>query len=112
MAKLHSYHYLDDEQFARDWVHARANNNGYGPRRIEQELRLKGLDATLVRRALSEVNNLEEQKERASAALAKRFGRQDLAEPRTRQRAIAFLLRRGYNNQIAYELLRQRYDEC
>lgn len=112
LTKLRSYNYLDDEKFAHDWAHSRAHGNGYGPRRIEQELRLKGLDAGVVRQALREVENLDNQKERAANLLARRFGRQDLNNPQIRRRAIAFLVRRGYNTRIAFELLRQHYDEC
>ena len=50
LEKLCSLNYLNDETFARNWAHSRAETCGYGPNRIEQELRTKGIDQALIKR--------------------------------------------------------------
>src|SRR5512143_443683 len=36
--------YLNDEQFARQWAASRVRSRGFGRRRLEQELRVRGID--------------------------------------------------------------------
>jgi SOS response regulatory protein OraA/RecX len=43
IAKLRSLNYLDDLSFAQIWARSRLESRGYVPRRVEQELRLKGI---------------------------------------------------------------------
>ena len=52
--KLRSLHYLNDETFARGWALGRAQGRGYGPKRIEQELKSKGIAQSLIRDVLRE----------------------------------------------------------
>ena len=53
--KLRSLNYLNDETFARNWARSQAQSRGYGPNRIEQELRAKGIAPTLLREVVSEL---------------------------------------------------------
>jgi len=73
LAKLRSLKLLDDEAFARSFAQARIEDRGYGPLRLERELRLKGLAKTLVGRILDETFAQNGGKERARALLGKRF---------------------------------------
>jgi len=54
LEKLCSLNYLNDETFARNWARSRAETRGYGPKRIEQELRTKGVAPALVREVVGE----------------------------------------------------------
>jgi regulatory protein len=109
--KLHSLHYLDDETFAHSWALGRAQGRGYGPRRIEQELRSKGIGQSLVREALREAFNQVDETERAKRLLTKHFKGGDLTEAKTLRRAAAFLQRRGYSSKVVFNLLRYSIDD-
>jgi regulatory protein len=109
--KLRSLTYLNDETFARSWALARAQDHGYGPRRIEQELRSKGLDEPLIRAVLRETFDQVDEGERARRLLTKHFKGGDLSEPKTMRRAAAFLQRRGYSSKVVFNLLRYSIED-
>ena len=97
LCKLDQQHLLNDRQFALQWTQSRAERQ-LGKRRIAQELRMKGISQELIASALEE---LDEQTQEESALLqaAKALKRSKPGEdPRkARDRAIAALLRRGYD---------------
>ena len=109
--KLRALNYLDDESFARNWALTRAQSRGYGPRRIEQELRTKGIGqpviGEVIRQALEQCDELKQ----AQRGLAKRFRGEGFRDPRAKRRAAAFLERRGYSTQVISELLQISTDE-
>ena len=106
MEKLRSLNYVNDETFARNWARSRAHSRGYGPNRIEQELRAKGIAPTLLREVVRELITDMDEAEYAEKLLAKRFKGQDLRAPKARTRAAAFLQRRGYSSKVISDLLR------
>ena len=109
--KLRSLHYLSDETFAHTWALGRAQGSGYGPRRIEQELRAKGIGQPLIRDALRETFDQVDETERAKGLLARHFKDSDLAESKTLRRAAAFLHRRGYSSKVIFNLLRYSIED-
>jgi regulatory protein len=109
--KLRSLTYLNDETFARNWALARAQDHGYGPRRIEQELRSKGVEEPLIRTVLRETFDQVDEDERAKRLLAKHFKDGALSEPKTMRRAAAFLQRRGYSSKVVFNLLRYSIED-
>jgi len=109
--KLRSLNYVNDETFARNWARSRAHSRGYGPNRIEQELRAKGIAPTLLREVVRELYTDMDEAEYAERLLAKRFKGQDLSEPKARTRAAAFLQRRGYSSKVIFDLLRYSIEE-
>lgn len=109
--KLRSLTYLNDETFSRGWALARAQDHGYGPRRIEQELRSKGVEQTLIRTVLRETFDQVDEDERARRLLAKQFKGSNLSEPKTMRRAAAFLQRRGYSSKVVFNLLRYSIED-
>ena len=104
--KLRSLNYVNDESFARDWALSRAQSHGYGPRRIEQELRNKGIVQSVIREVIRETLDQCDETTQAKRLLAKRFHSENLREPRTLRRALAFLQRRGYSSRVIADLLR------
>ena len=106
IAKLCSLNYLNDESFARNWAWSRAQNHGYGPRRIEQELRTKGIGQPLAREILRETFAQEDEQALARQVLVKRFKGQDLKEAKVLRRAAALLHRRGYSAKVIFDLLK------
>ncbi len=105
LEKLRSLNLLDDDSFARGWARGRAEGRGYGPLRIERELRQKGIAKSLISRVVKEAFGREEGKEKARALLEKRFRGRDLRDRKILNRAIAFLQRRGYRNSVIAEVL-------
>lgn len=111
LEKLRTLNLLDDEIFARGWVRARAEGRGYGPLRIERELRQKGIAKSVISQVVKESFGLEEGKERARALLEKRFRGKDLGDRKVLHRAIGFLQRRGYRSSVIAEVLKEPVDE-
>lgn len=105
--KLRALHYLNDETFAREWARGRAEGRGYGPLRIERELRQKGITKSVIGQIVQETFGPQEGKERARALLEKRFRGKDLGDRKVLHRAVGFLQRRGYRSSVIAEVLGQ-----
>ena len=91
---------IDDERFARELAeHHRRRGNG---RRVGlAALRMKGVDRGLAEQAVEETNP-EDEAERAAEVAARRLPRLRNLEPELRQRRLfEFLLRRGYDPEVA-----------
>jgi regulatory protein len=106
LEKLRSLSYLDDEKFARNWAVSKFISRGYGPKRIEQELRSRGIREALIRDVLREICDPGSEAERARSLLEKKFASQKLADPTVVRRAIGFLQRRGYSSEVIFALLK------
>jgi regulatory protein len=104
--RLFSLNYLNDEDFARNWARSRAQESGYGPRRIEQELRSKDIEPSIVRDAVREAFAPLDEAAQAKRVLTKRFKSANLKEPTALRRAASFLQRRGYSSKVIFDLLR------
>ena len=111
LAKLRRLNYISDQTFARDWALSRAQNQGYGPRKIEQELKTKGVNDAVIRATVREIFEQESQEQRARKVLQKRFKSENFQEPRALSRAVAFLQRRGYSSQVIFALLGYSIDD-
>jgi regulatory protein len=94
---------LDDERFAREFAADKRDLSGWGPERIRGALTQRGLDARVIEGALA-ADGPGEQLERAIAILERRGEAPD--DERSRARALAYLARRGYDSEIAYEAVR------
>ena len=97
LTKLASNDLLNDQEFAGLWAQYRAGQK-YGPRRILQELKQKGVSAEDMSQALEELPE-EDLQETAVQLAAKGLRRARAGEdPRkTRQRVLAALVRRGFS---------------
>ncbi len=106
LEKLHALNYVDDGNFARNWATQRFATRGYGPKRIERELRSKGIHEALIRDVLRETFDAGGETERARLLLKKRFNTQKLTDPKMLRRAVGFLQRRGYSSEVVFDLLK------
>ena len=111
LEKLRSLKLLDDEAFARSFAQARIEDRGYGPLRLERELRRKGVAKALVGRILDETFGKQEGKARAQALLEKRFRGKDLNDAKNLRRAVGFLQRRGYRDGVIAEVLKRPLED-
>ena len=104
MERLRSLHYINDEAFARSWTLTQGNR-GYGIKRIEQELKAKGVGQSVIREAVRETLHQTNETESATKLLEKKYQGKNLSDPKILRRAAAFLQRRGYSGQIIFDLL-------
>lgn len=96
---------VDDERFAAQWVRSRESAR-FGPNRIRRELREKGIDDAIIEALLPRVAD-EEVVDRARAAL----GSAPIETRQQRERALAKLLRKGFDRQTALRALSSPIDE-
>lgn len=109
--KLRGFNFINDETFARNWALSRAQSQGYGPRRIDQELKTKGVVDAVIRAVVKEIFDQEDEEKRARKILEKKFSSENFQEPRVLRRAVAFLQRRGYSSKVIFTLLRCPIDD-
>jgi regulatory protein len=94
---------LDDSRFARRYAEDKRELRGWGPERIREALAARGLDAPTIEAALAG-SDREEELARAVSLLERR-GEPAVDEP-SRARALAYLARRGYHSELAYDAVR------
>ena len=94
--------YVDDAAFARRFAEDRRNLDGWGGERIERRLIELGVDRAHIRAALGEHDELGA----ACELLARRFPVPP-ETPRDLERALGFLIRKGYDLELAHDALRR-----
>lgn len=109
--KLQKNSLINDQDFAGQWARFRSNRQ-YGPRRIDLELRRKGISSHDAEAAISNLSE-EEQLENAVriAQKAMKNAKQDEAPQKTRNRILSAIVRRGYDWDIAREAMNQAMRE-
>ena len=93
---------LDDERFARRFAEDKRELRGWGPERIREALSKRGISGRQIEAAI--VADTGDDLRRARELLERRGD--PLVDERSRARALAFLARRGYDSDIAYEAVR------
>lgn len=95
---------LDDERYAARLARSLSEGKHYPRRRIEQELRRRGISGVLIQAVVSDLDG--EDFEQALALLQKKYYNK-LNDPDSRRRVIAALARRGFS----YGAIRRAMDE-
>jgi regulatory protein len=109
VAELVEGRYVDDAAFARRFTEDRRNLDGWGAERIERRLSELGVERHHIRAALAEGAGDEGGHDELAAAcelLARRFPTPP-DSPRDRERALGFLVRKGYELELAHDALRR-----
>lgn len=101
-------HYQSDERFAASLARSRAGQ-GYGPRRIELELKSHGLAAPAIRAAIDAAEC--DWQASATTQVRRRFGRVAAADTTERARRAQFLLRRGFDPATVRAVTRAEVDD-
>ena len=102
MDMLFEYKYVDDASYAVEYVRERVNM-GYGPLKIEWELRNRGIGQELIDTALEQVSEIHVKS--AAAALRAKYRNKPEMDDKERSRAFNFLLRRGFDSDTVEEAL-------
>jgi regulatory protein len=90
---------------------SRAANRNYGPKRIERELRAKGVAQSLIQDVIGATFARGDEEKNARNLLEKKFKGVNLSDPKNLRRAGAFLERRGYSSQVVFNLMRRRAED-
>jgi regulatory protein len=96
--------YLDDARYALRFAEDRRALDAWGRERIERKLRTLGVTEEQIAEALA-ADGVASERTRALGALRRRFA-EPPQTPRDRERALGFLVRKGYETELAYEVIR------
>ncbi len=108
LAALERLGYVNDREFARQWAAARVRVRGFGRRRIEQELRSKGISRDIIGETLARLFEDASEKEIAMREAEKKLRSLTWLEPEVRRRRLAgHLERKGFPPDIIFDVLRQ-----
>ncbi len=94
---------LDDQRFATEFAADKRDLRGWGPERIREALYERGLEPALIEAAVAG-ESYSQQLARAVELLGRRS--EQVFDERSRARALAFLARRGYDSDLAYDAVR------
>lgn len=97
--------YLDDAQYAKDWVEYKVRVNGLGSKRLFHELQQKGVESSCIEKALAQLSFHQEvacAKEHAE----KRFMRMSNDSwDKVSRKISAYLMRKGYSVEVIYKAI-------
>ena len=98
--------YLDDGKFAAQWAASRVRSRGFGRRRLEQELRIKGIGRDIIKETLNTLFEESTETDVARKEAEKKLRTLTRFEPEVRRRRLAgFLERRGFSSDIIRTIL-------
>lgn len=105
IAQLTERGYLDDSRYAQFFVEDRRKLDSWGSERIRRRLLELGIDRETVELACRQED--DERELIAALTLLRRRVKLIIPEdPRSKQRALALLMRRGYPQSVAYDAVR------
>jgi regulatory protein len=96
--------YLDDEKFARFWVENRNVRKGSSMRKLQMELRGKGVDSVIIEQVLANTERADS--DELQKIIAKKASRYDDI-----QKLTAYLVRQGFRYDDVKEALARSDDE-
>ena len=99
---------VDDADFAEQWVSSRRVNAGKGKRALAAELRTKGVDDDVVTAALAGIDAGAE-RARAEQLVRDKLRREKLGDDddtKVARRLVGMLARRGYNQTMAFDVVK------
>jgi regulatory protein len=105
VARLVELKYLSDERFAQDYTRMRKENQGFGRRRVAQDLAVKGVGKELAAETLETAFGDADEVELARAYCARKRI-QPPAEQKAVVRVMNRLMRAGYSSGAIFKLLR------
>lgn len=104
--QLKNQKYLDDDRFAVQWTEQRMLSQKKGRKWVEQELKQKGLSSVQISQALQQVKPQDEE-EKAMLLGERKWKQLDETDPKSRQKLMAYLLRRGYDYNITSKVVKR-----
>jgi regulatory protein len=105
VARLVELKYLSDERFAQDYTRMRKENQGFGRRRVAQDLAVKGVGKELAAETLETAFGDADEVELARAYCARKRIQPPVEQKET-VRVMNRLMRAGYSSGAIFKLLR------
>ncbi len=105
MARLIDLKYLSDTRFAQDYTRMRKENQGFGRRRVQQDLAMKGVAKELVATTLAAAYDETDEVALARAYCERKRIKQPVDQKET-VRVMNRLMRAGYGSNAIFKLLR------
>lgn len=103
--------YQSDDEFARLFTREKIVNSAWGPQRVAQELRVKGINKELAAHVIAEYDDAAELLARILPIAEKRWATTTkLPYQKRRQRLTGFLQRRGYSWQVVQKVFEKLGD--
>lgn len=104
LASLREQDYVNDVRFAREFSEDKRLLEEWGADRIERRLLALGVPSAIVRDAVG-ARARDDEREAALALVRRRFPALE-NDPRELKRAIGVLARKGYDSELAWEVVR------
>ncbi|MCY0959746.1 recombination regulator RecX [Streptomyces sp. H27-H5] len=98
---------IDDAAFAGAWVESRHRGRGLARRALAQELRTKGVHATLVQEALEQLDSEQEEETARELVERKLRSTRGLERDKRIRRLAGMLARKGYPEGMALRVVRR-----
>ncbi|GGZ59739.1 recombination regulator RecX [Streptomyces subrutilus] len=98
---------IDDAAFAGAWVESRHRGRGLARRALAQELRTKGVHATLVQEALEQLDSDQEEQTARDLVERKLRATRGLERDKRLRRLAGMLARKGYPEGMALRVVRR-----
>lgn len=105
IGEMTAYGYLNDQKFAQEFITYR-KIRGNGLKKVRYELALKGLDRQIVNDLIEEHFDEEEDLVRIETLLQKRRSGDETVDDRWLNRQVAFLRRRGFQDNLIMTALK------
>lgn len=106
IAEMKNYGYIDDYKFARDYINYR-KSRGYGKKRIQYELKLKGVERDCVEELITDSFDSEDELNTIRDMLRKRLPADGVIDRRWVVRQAGYLARRGFHENLIMTVLRE-----
>ena len=105
ISRLTTEDFLHEERFARVFARGKFRINGWGRRRIFNELIRRNIDEKTIQAGLEEIEAEEYREKLQSLLLKKRAMIRLFDPPQQRDKLIRYGLAKGYEPELIYELL-------
>lgn len=102
---------INDGAFAEAWVESRHHGRGLARRALARELRTKGVDATLIDEAVSQLDSEQEEETARELVARKLRATRGLDRDKRLRRLAGMLARKGYPEGLALRVVRQALEE-
>ncbi|OGW51320.1 MAG: hypothetical protein A2078_13730 [Nitrospirae bacterium GWC2_57_9] len=110
LAGLDRLGYVNDREFAGLWARSRVRLRGFGRRRIEQELRSRGVSRDIIHETLAGLFADSSEAEVARKEAQKKLKALERFEPCVRRRRLAgHLERKGFSSDIITAIIRDMH---
>ncbi|MFG2652403.1 recombination regulator RecX [Streptomyces sp. NPDC048436] len=102
---------INDGAFAGAWVESRHHGRGLARRALAQELRTKGVDATLIEEAVGQLDSEQEEATARELVARKLRSTRGLDRDKRLRRLAGMLARKGYSQGLALQIVRQALED-